>query len=350
MDKVKDIDNKIDAAIIKGLEYIIKNNISKGLFAGGIKDIVRDRYGIDDRDEVQERIRALYKKNILIEIEPSVPRKDQNKFYTLNENTKFNYVCGPLPSETELKETPIEIRRHHTEGLQDAIRTWIELFPDPNADYPFDPEHRCQDYIRKCQSHILYPDLKNHLPKMNTNVLIEWREYKKELMKLQKQREELLVFIKRDISQCFEFELNFIDDLERGFYDYDCNLLHKIIYDIVIDISGRVPGQEAYDNYEEVVNDFRANAQLIYFKSTVWWRKGDQDLIIVPKEEKDSLKAGAGRFLVLLDNINVSHLIKQGEEIIKNVTKLNKHKTEIIKELEGTLLFYLFPGECEYMA
>ena len=258
MDEVVDIDNKVDAAIIWALESVIEKKSSKGLFAGGIKDIVRDRFGIDNREEVQSRIRELYKRNILIEIEPSVPRKDKKRFYTLNENIKLNYVCGPLPSKTEMKEAPIEVRRHHTERLQDAIRTWIEFFPDPRADYPFDPE----DYIRKCQSHLLYPDLKNHLPKMNIDVLIKWNNYNEELMKLQKQKEELLSLIKKDISQCFEFELNYIDDLERGFYDYDCNLLHKMIYDIVIDISGRVPGQEAYDNYEEVVNDFRANAQV----------------------------------------------------------------------------------------
>jgi len=169
MTEIVDIDNEIDKAIIKSLEYS-ETRGSIGLLAGAIKKTVKEKFKIQSDEEVQSRIRELYKRNILIEVKPSQPRKDKKKVYALNKDICFSYICGPLSTEVCSRQVPIEIRRHHTEGLQEAIKNWIAFFPQPKGEYPFDPADRHQNDIKQCQIHLLFPDLENHLPEMGYDV------------------------------------------------------------------------------------------------------------------------------------------------------------------------------------
>jgi hypothetical protein len=148
-----------------------------------------------------------------------------------------------LPSEIDSGDIPLENRKYHTENLEEAIRNWIEFFPDPNANYPFDSKGNYQNNLRKCKEHILFPDLINHLPEMHYNVLRRWNKYEEDLFKLHRMKIDQLSYVKTEIGRCFTFRLIFIPDLEYGISDYECNLLHKIIYDLIIDMSGRVSGQ-----------------------------------------------------------------------------------------------------------
>jgi hypothetical protein len=107
-----DIDNVIDKAIIKAFEYSKSKSIpGRRLAAGGIKNIVKETFLINDEEDVQARIRVLHKREILIEVKPSQPRKDTKKTYALNEDMEFNYVCGPLPTEVGSKEIPLVSRQ-----------------------------------------------------------------------------------------------------------------------------------------------------------------------------------------------------------------------------------------------
>ena len=351
MNEVVDIDNVIDKAIIKSLEYIRDKHRTKGLLAGAIKDTIKDRYSIDDSEAIQSRIRELHKRGILIEIKPSRPRKDTKRVYALNIIIEFNYICGLLPTEVGSKEVPAEIRRQHTEKLQDAIRTWIEFFPEPNSRYPFDNLDRYQDHVKKCQSHSLFPDLENHLPEMEYGVWKEWRRYKEDLLKLQKMKEQLLSIIKNEIAKCFiGFKLRFIPDLEYGINYYDCHLLHKILYDLVLDMSGRISDEEAYNNYERCIGEFKFNTTIFDGTSTYWRIRGADELIMVPRDKREALTEGIERFLDLLNNIEKPHIIKPVNDIIKKVDELKRDKEKMMEELEDTLNYYCFSGECKYLA
>lgn len=351
MAKVVDIDNVIDKAIIKSLQYNQDKFGAKGLLAGAIKNSVREEFKIDDAEEVQSRIRVLYKNGYLTEIKPSKPRKDNKRIYALDKDTEFNYICEPLPTECDSREIPAEIRRHHTVQLQEAIRNWILFLPEPDARYPFAPANRYQDDVKKYESHLLFKDLENHLPEMGKDVWSRWRKYKEEdLMKLQMMKEELLSLAKNEISRCFGIRLRFISDSEYGINNYECNLLHRILYDLVLDLSGRVPVQEAYDNQVRYVGELRENAILVNKESTIWKLKSGEVLIKVPKEEHEILIKGIEAFLNLLENVEKPHLIKPGKEIKDRVDELNRKKEEMIKELADCLQYYSFPGECKYLA
>lgn len=352
MNEIADIDNVIDKAIIKAFEYLKSKRISgSGLTAGAIKDIVRDKFLINKDEDIQSRIRVLHKREILVEVKPSQPRKDTKRIYALNEDVEFNFVCGLLPVEVGSKEIPMEIRRHHTVELQDAIRQWIAYFPEPSADYPFDQASRYQDDVHECQSHTLFPDLENHLPEMGYGVWREWRKYVEDLLKLQKNKEELLSLVKTGISNCFkDLKLKFILDLEYGINNHECYILDKILYDMVLDLSGRGPGQEAHDNYERLIADFRENTAIEDRGSMVWRIKGSDELIMVPKEKREALEEGFKKFLNLLENIEKLNLIKQGEEIVKKVKDLKNDRETMMKELDDILQYRSFPGECKYLS
>lgn len=352
MSEVTDIDNVIDTAIIKSLEYMRDKSGAKGLLAGAIKNIVKEKFKIKDNDDViQSRIREMYRRNILVEVKPSKLRKDKKKVYALNKNIEFNYMCGPLPTEVGSGEIPIEMRRHHTEKLQETIKNWIAFFPEPKAGYPFDPKSGYQEDVKKCENYILFPDLENHLPKMGYGVCSKWRKYKEDLMKLQKRKEGLLSFIKNEISNCFiGFKLNFIHDLEYGINNFECNLLHRILYNLILDLSNEAFVQEAYDNYERCIADFQENTMIVDKESTIWKQKGSDELIKVPKEKREALIAGIDKFKNLLNNIEKAHQIKIGEEIIEEVEHLKKDRDAMTKELADTLQFYSFQGDCKYLS
>jgi hypothetical protein len=352
LNEVADIDNVIDKAIIKAFEYLKGKRISgSGLTAGAIKDIVRDKFLINKDEDIQSRIRVLYKREILVEVKPSQPRKDTKRIYALNEDIEFNFVCGLLPVEVGSKEIPMEIRRHHTVELQDAIKQWIAYFPEPSADYPFDQASRYQDDVHECQSHTLFPDLENHLPEMGYGVWNEWRRYKESLLKLQENKKSLLYLIENDIAKCFiGIQLKFISDLEYGIRNYECHLLPNILYNLLLDLSGRVPGQVAYDNYEKYISDFRENTAIEDRGSMVWKIKGSDELIMVPKEKREALEKGINNCLNLLENIEKPNLIKQGEEIVKKVKDLKNDRAIMMKELDDILQYHSFPGECKYLS
>ncbi len=353
MNKVVDIDNVIDKAIIKSFEYLKSRPIgSKGLLSGAIKDIVKEKFSTYDDEEVQSRIRVLHKRKILVEVKPSQPRKDQKRVYALNEHMEFNYICGPLPTEFESKGIPLEIRRHHTVELLGAIKQWITYFPEPSAEYPFDQASRYQDEIHKCESHTLFRDLENHLPEMGYDVWKKWRTYKEDLLKLKGMKDELLSVIENEISKCFiGFRLKFNQDMEYGINNYECNLLHKILYDMVLDLRGRAPGQEAYDNYERHIADFRENTAIEDKGSMVWRIKGSDELIMVPKEKREALEKGINNFLIFLEEIiKMNHLTKPGEAIVKRVRELKKDREMMIEELQNILKYHSFPGECKYLS
>lgn len=352
MNEVVDINNVIDKAIIKALEYMENENGVAGLLAGPIKDSVREMYGIRDNDQtIQSRIRSMHMREILIEVEPSKPRNDMKRVYALNKNMEFNYVCGPLPYEIGSKEIPIEIRRHHTVALQEVIRQWLLHFPEPSADYPFDQASRYQDDVHKCQNHSLFRDLENHLPEMDYGVWRKWHKYIEDLMKLQKMKEKLLSLIKTGISNCFkDLKLKFILDIEDGINNHECYILDKILYDLVLDLSGRVPGQEAYDNYGRLIADFRVNTAIEDRGTIVWRIKGSDELIMVPKEKREALEKGINNFLNLLEVIEEPHITKIGKEIVKKVKELKKDREMMMKELDDILQYHSFPGECKYLS
>jgi hypothetical protein len=350
MTEVVDIDNVIDKAIIKSLEYMCGKHGAKGLIAGAIKDTVKEKFEIHSEEEVQSRIRELHKRGILVEVKPSQTRKDTKRVYALNKNMDFSYICGLLPKECESREIPVEMRKHHSVILQEAIKNWIAYFPLPKAGHPFDPDGRYQDDIRECQSHSSYADLENHLPEMGYNVCKEWRKYKEDLLKLQKMKERLLSLVENEIAKCFiGLKLRFIYNSDDGIGNYECVHIQKMLYNLVLDLSGRIPGAEAYDNYNDTIWAFQEHSSILE-GDTIMWKITDV-FIIVPRDKLNALKVGIEKFEILVENIIVKpHLIKEGKEIIEKVKNLQNDKEKMIGELEDALQYYTFPGDCKYLA
>lgn len=350
--QVVDIDNVNDKAIIKSFEHAKSTPIGKGiLVASAIKKIVNETYSIDDAEVIQSRIRVLHKQGILIEVPPSEYRKDKRKQYRLNEEFEYNYVCGPLPKEIRSKEIPIDVRRDHTEKLKKIVETWIKFFPTPEAGYPSYAAPKYQENIKKIQDLLLYPDLENHLPEMGYKVWSEWRDFKKELAECGKMEKDLYALVKKEVSKCFDgMQLRFISSEEYSIRDYDCYLLDTILYNTVLDYSGRIFDYDAYPKLREWVDDLRENTVLHSDNSAIWELRGRGELIRVPKEMYESLNQGKDRFLELLENIENSHLLKPGRELIKKVRILNRNREMMITELEEILHYYCFPGECKYLS
>jgi hypothetical protein len=280
---------------------------------------------------------------------PSMPRKDTKRAYAVNANMDFNYICGLLPNEIQQKVVPPEILRHHSEGLKDAIQQWIASFPAPNAGYPFDPDNKYQDGIKKCQDHLLFMDLENHLPEMGYKVWRDWGKYKEDLLKLQMMKEDLLVIIKNDISKCFKgIKLIFIST-DEGMGPYQCYMVQKILYNLVLDLSGRISGEEANDNYIDAIWGFKDHSEIIE-KDMIMWKIVDT-FIIVPKEKRDLLIAGVENFKILVeDTIEKPYVKKEGKEIMRKIKDMERNRSELIGELQDALQYYTFPGECKYLA
>jgi hypothetical protein len=350
LNEVIDIDNVIDKAIIKSLEYMCGKHGAKGLLAGAIKDTVRDKFGIQNEEDVQSRIRELHKRKILVEVFSSQERKDKKRVYGLNKNMEFNYICGLLPKECESRQVPIDVRRHHSVGLQEAIRNWIAYFPAPNAGFPFDPDARYQDDIKECQNHLLFADLENHLPEMGYNVCKEWRKYKEDLLKLQKMKERLLSLVENEIAKCFiGLKLWFIYNSYDGIGNYECAHIQKMLYNLVLDLSGRIPGAEAYDNYNDIIWGFQEHSSILKGKTIIW--KGIDVFITVPGDKLNALEVGIGKFKLLVEDIIAKpHLIKEGKEIVEKVKRLQDDREKMTIELEDALQYYVIPGDCKYLA
>jgi hypothetical protein len=352
--QVADIKNHTDRAIIESFKYAESKHLGKGiLFAGAIKKIVGEKYSIADDEVVQSRIRTLHKRGILKEIRPNPSSKDKRKQYVLNEEFEYKYICGPLPSEGKSIEIPVEVRRHHTENLHEAIKTWIVSFPEPKAEFLYgqDTGHINRYNFKICESDILFCDLKNHLPQMGCSTLDDWLRYKQDTIGLEKLKDKLLLSIMEKISECFRgFKLMYVSDQDHGINDHECYLLPKLIYDLVFDFGGRVPGQEAYDNHEMCVTQLQENTELVDKNSAIWRLKGVGEMIRVPREEREKLEEGITSFMNLVDNIMITELIRTGKDIMRKVEELKKMKEGMIKDLKDLLQYYCFQGECNYLS
>lgn len=105
--------------------------------------------------------------------------------YRKNPNYIFKFIDEPRSvAANKSKNVLKEEIREHTLNLKDAIRTWIYDFSEPCKEYPLDGGKLSSDIIHACESHVLFPDLTNHLPNMCSTVCSDWESYKKELEEL----------------------------------------------------------------------------------------------------------------------------------------------------------------------
>lgn len=325
------IDNTNDKAIVKSFDYADGMPISaRALNAGGIKNIVKDIFKLSDTDtNIQKRIDELCKRKILVgsppcelkersgklalsakenesdaERQKSTTRKAKKRTYKLNNEIRLKFVCGPLPSEIESEKIPTEVRRLHTAELKKVIDAWIDFSPEPKTGNPYKEANAHKKGIEFCENFLLFPDLKNHLPILNYCVCSKWEEYKENLEKLEKKKRELMYSIENEINGCFcGLELRFIPDLENDIHDYECNLIQLATYILVLDLGGRIAGEDAWDNYRSNLNDIKHNTKFVENESIQWAAKMEGGIIQVPKEEKDRLVRGIDNLYRFIEDI-----------------------------------------------
>lgn len=350
-----EINNVIDKAILAALKWAEKIKDQKGLSSGAIKKIVKEIIGLDEKDtNVQKRIDTLHKKKILIDLAPSKSKKAKNLSYRINEELIFNYTCEPLPIENEslINEVPEEICREHTSELKEAIRAWIAFFPEPKPEWILKLEEIPHPYgVELCEEHLLFPDLINHLPHVDCNVCSKWEAYKADLKELEEMDEALLISIMNKILECFKgLNLRFIAGQGYSISDYECNLIHEYIYHLVLDLGGKVPSEDAFDLYGIILSKFKEKAKLREDDPiSICWVTGTTELIRVPKRDREILIGGISNFITFLENIDKSELFAKGKDMITRVNSLREERNAMIRELNGTLFYHSFPGDCKYL-
>jgi hypothetical protein len=359
------IKHLIDIAIIKSFDYAKETKFYEGcLCAGAIKDIVKKEILIDEKDTlVQKRIEILFDRNILIaalscESEQSPNHssylsveskgKAKNRSYKLNANIKFKYTGRSLPPESKSIEIPAEIRGRHTSDLKEAIQAWITSYPEPKVGNPFEEAYRYRNEIEQCEKHPLFADLSNHLS--DYEVCSKWEKYKLNIETLERDKWLLLRLIEGKIQECFSgLDLRFIPDSEYGMEDYFCTFIHIAAYHLILDLSGRVAGEDAWNAYSDAIYQTKSNTKLIENGSIQWALKMEGEILQVPKEKQDILMKGIDNYIRFLENIEDSSLIAKGKDIMSEVNALRRERDAMIKELKDALFHFSFPGDCRYL-
>ena len=322
MTEEKKINDPMERAIIKSFDLSDTGILKRETIIKSAKISIEANEGA-----IAKRIEELTKNEYLIHT--------SRGHYKKNPDYSFKFIDEPCSvvankSKNVLKE---EIREH-TLNLKDAIRTWIYDFSEPCKEYPLDGGKLSSDIIHACESHVLFPDLTNHLPNMCSTVCSDWESYKKELEELDDLKGTLLRALGGEIRNCFE-GLKFI------FPYNDQYNLPEIVYNIVV---GLQAGQEGYDSYENALYWLR-NTHIQEQSDHIFWG----EYLTVPAKNRDLLEKGVSEFITFFENAVDGEFNDLGRDIVIKVDSLKRKRDKIIRELDRLLKYTSFPGECEYL-
>jgi hypothetical protein len=275
-----------------------------------------------------------------------LPLSDGDYLYYINNEIEFIFVKPPPLPLNRQDEGTITDRIAQSSKLKEAIQIWIGNLANPNPAFPTGADSQGSSVIAACESHLLFPDLTNHLPVLGIDVCARWSEYKKELVQLDKLKQNLISALSTGILECFDgLDLHFIYDNEHYRGDYDCYLSPLILYDVVLRLESN---DEGYDHHMKFFSWLENNAPIVEEGDHVLWGKVIPYLR-VPKKDRALLETSVPKFLAFFENIPSSEFITMARDIIATVDKLKSERDRILRELEQTLLYANLPGNCQYL-
>jgi hypothetical protein len=341
-DNNKDIKNVI---LNKDLEVAIIQYLAtqkdKKLSAGQIKRGL-ERYNLRENDNsIQKKIERMAEKSYL---HKEVLTSGKYLYY-LNKGINFRLEGSLIESGNNSAPKTTEAENRHNSDLREAIQAWIDNFTEPSHYYPEKRVNRSSSVIAACERHPLFSDLANHLPGLDSNICDKWGEYKQELIKLDRQKEDLFSSLKSEILRCFEgINLTFIYDGENYLKDYECSLNPLSLYNVVMELSS----DEGYDNHLRFLSWLQCNAPFVEKTDHILWGNVIPYLR-VPKNDRTLLEAGVSRFIAFFEDIPILEFPEKAKEIKTKVDTLKQERDQILSELKRILFYTNYPGECKYM-
>ena len=253
MDNEVVISNPIDKAIIKSFDKADKGILERKAIIKLAKQETNEK-----EPNIAKRIEKMSKNKYLIRVDRGL--------YRLDTEIEFELAGEHLPSG----EIPAEMRRKHTSGLQEAIKVWKGCVPKPTCEY--DLVEVLED-IRASENHLLFPDLRNHLP----DICTKWKDYKDELIKLGGMKSALLDAIKCEVLKCFYgLDLRFVYpedyDYEYELRDFESVPLHDYVYGNILALaqSGDEDQWAGYNKYQKTLDRFKDDPIIDKGSSAQW--------------------------------------------------------------------------------
>jgi len=327
-----------DKAIIMSL----RSQPGVKLSSAQITNFVMKYIKIRSKNSLYKKVQRMAEKEYLLHLEDV----DWNYIYYLNPDIEF-ILDGP---DLKLLNTPVEgaspAQVAHSSTLKEAIRAWIANLSIPDPGFPTGAGSQGSSVIAACESHLLFPDLANHLPVLGIDVCARWSEYKKELVQLDKLKQNLISALSTGILECFDgLDLHFIHDNEHYLEDYDCYLSPLILYDVVLRLES---DDEGYNHHMKFFSWLENNAPIVEEGDHVLWGKV-MPYLRVPKKDRALLDAGVPKFLTFFENIPSSEFTAMARDIIATVDNLKPERDRVLRELGQAMLYANFPGNCQYL-
>lgn len=273
--------------------------------------------------------------------------KSKNYIHWLNPEIDFILEGPPLRFLKDPIEGATSIQLEHTSHLKEAIRTWIDNLAEPNPNFPFTTEKDLDSFfVDACENHILFRDLSNHLPALGIKICEQWEDYKLHLLALIELKTNMLLSLKRGVSECFEgLNFDFTSQGEEYPSNYAYLLLSMNLYDTIISLeSGNDIGLHR-EYISELENNFPV---LVKNCDQIQWGR-DRILERVHMNDQALLEASLKKFLVFLKNIPNSEFIVMAKDIYAKVDQLKSEREYILRKLEEAMLYANFPGRCPYL-
>ena len=340
------VEEKETIEISDPMEWAILDSFKKAGILQRKTIIATVQESVDSPDStIAQRIRKLTKYEYLIKT--SDDRKTSRGLYKANPKKNFIYIGVPLTPRLEREGTvSAEARNKHSADLKEAIQIWRDNLPEPSRCYTIPTW--CSSQIAVCESHVLFPDLVNHLP----DICDRWTNYKKDLHKLDELKETLRSSLEAEIRGCFEGMKLTFDHYDENCLteDYESLIDPLTLYDVAINLDS----EEGDCKYNQFLSWLQSNSPIIEKGDRVQWGRAAfkmQDTIYmrVPMKDRHLLEAGVKKFMAFFEDLCNSRFMTLSIEIEAKVDSLKSEREKILKELERILYYASFPGECQYL-
>jgi len=348
MEKVKLID-KLEKAIIESFPNK-DSNLQLKIITKKVSELLDERLS---PDRVRKRLNKLEKNEYIT--------KKSRGIYALNPIYDFDTEDGePLSLKSEPIEIPLERRETHTLELRAAIENWIKHFPNPP--HLENTYSRFSASVKKCEGHLLFDDLCNHLHASGFDIFDKWENYKDEVKNLEIFENHLLETMKLNISKIFDkLPIRFVNDYTSLYSDYQCSIprlvLDHILKDYALDLRMKNAQTdeeaEALNNEWSLPIDFIADPPLLESGDSIIWGHPEAQspcwqLLRIPKRDKDAFMQGKERTIAFITHPPPE--IKSGiRELADKIERLDQERENMLKELQSSLYCQCFSGECRYL-
>ncbi len=368
------ISNKVEAAIIKSFDYWKLEKLPRQKIIIRVHKLTGESEG-----NIAKRITKLKNMNYLIWHERYGEKTKEEKkrwgVYSVNAKYEFKFECEQLPSEVKpiedkYIEIPLKNREDHTKRLKDAIENWISNFPNPPH-----LEKAFPRLVEKCEDHLWFSDLYNHLPASGFDVLEKWEKYKKDIQDLDKFESDLSKMMQQDISKIFDgLELRFVESYNSLESDCQCSLPHLIlrraIESEVLNINAMVKlkNAETGEKYEEIMEDTNSAYSILEYEdeliekmpliekddSLLWGFEPENlppsiQILRLPKRDKEAFMRGKDQAISYFIHPPPTIKIK-ASELGTELKRLVQERENMLKELKRLMQCQCFSGDCRYLS